>query len=214
MNYLHTIAVSAAMLLLIGAWGNKSNTTQDPDPIPAGCEATPVTLNTSVQDYKDTGFDKIDIFNVSAKAFRLQTLNIADSALKLTVTMCQVPDPELGEITHRECFTGLDLARSTDCANAIKKEGKAAMLERLTTIIVDGTAAVALGTNLVVQSTEVSKATIEEVKGNKLKLLNANKAVKSLDDTTKDIKGSIEALNSAIKYAQGTKAAIESWELQ
>lgn len=212
MNHIYIIAVSALTLLLLGSRATENGV--NTDPIPAGCEATPLTLNTTITETEPSGFNAIDEFNISAKNFRAKALEIADKALKLTVTMCQVNDPEIGEYTHRECFTGLDLARTDDCKGKVMLEGKAAFLLKLGTIIADGTETLALGADLVVQAAGVSKSTIDEVKGNRLKLVSANKAVKNLDETKSEINNSMEALKSAIKYAQGSKAAIESWELQ
>lgn len=211
MNYMSTaivVVIAFAMLSLSKPGTDKS------DPIPAGCEATPLELSTEITDPKSTGFDKIDAFNMSAKLFRAQTLGIADNALKLTVTMCQVNDPEIGEYTNRECFVGLELKHTDDCEGAVRREGKGVVLERIASTLVDGTATLALGENLVSQSADVSKSTMDEVKGNPVKLRNARGAVKSMDETVVEVKKSMEALRAAMKYAEGSKAALEKWDLQ
>ncbi len=211
MNYSYIIGIVALSIVLMGTTGKGS---KKMDPIPAGCEATPLELKTDISDPKSTGFEKIDDFNMSAKLFRSQTLGIADNALKLTVTMCQVNDPDIGEYTHRECFIGLDLQRTDDCAGAIKREGKGVVLERIASSLVDGAATLVLGENLISQSAQVSKATMDEVKGNPVKMRNARGAVSSLDETVVEVKNSVEALRSAMKYAEGSKAALEKWDLQ
>jgi hypothetical protein len=211
--YYTTMCATAVVLfaMMIGVIKTDNSVS---DPIPSGCEATPLDLSTTIVDPKSTGFDKIDDFNMSAKMFRAQTLGIADNALKLTVTMCQVNDPEIGEYTHRECFTGLDLQRTDDCAGAVRREGKGVVLERIASTLVDGTATLALGENLVSQSAQVSKTTMDEVKGNPVKLRNARGAVGSMDETVVEVKKSMEALRAAMKYAEGSKAALEKWDLQ
>jgi len=211
MNYMNILAVAALLMFFLATTNTNDNRL---DPVPAGCEATPLDLNTSIADPKSTGFSKIDEFNMSAKMFRSQTLGIADNALKLTVTSCQVNDPEIGEYTHRECFVGLDLQRTDDCAGAVRREGKGVVLERITKTLIDGTATLALGENLVSQSTQVSKSTMDEVKGNPVKLRNARGAVNSMDETVVEVKKSMEALRAAMKYAEGSKAALEMWDLQ
>jgi len=211
MNYTYLVAIAVTAIVFLGTSTKNNNPS---DPIPAGCEATPLDLSTEITDPKATGFDKIDDFNLSAKLFRSQALGIADNALKLTVTMCQVNDPDIGEYTHRECFTGLDLQRTDDCAGAVRREGKGLVLDRIATSLVDGAATLALGENLISQSAQVSKSTMDEVKGNPVKLRNARGAVSNLDETMVEVKNSVEALRAAMKYAEGSKAALEKWDLQ
>lgn len=184
------------------------------DPIPAGCEATPITLNTEIKDMELSGFDAIDMFNARAKEFRYQTLNIANNGLKLVVTSCQAKDPELGEYTHRECFTTLALSRTDDCRGAVIKEGKGVILERIAKTIVDGAALILAGEALITDGRNVSQTTVNETKANPMKLKNARTAAKNVENTTTEIQNSIVALKAAIEYAKGSKAALELWDLQ
>jgi len=212
MNYTYIVAIAISAIVLLGTSTKNNNPS---DPIPAGCEATPLDLSTEITDPKATGFDKIDDFNMSAKLFRSQALGIADKALTLTVTLCQVHDPLVGtELTHRECYAGLALERTGNCEGAVRKEGKGAMLERIATSLTDGAVTLALGENLITQSSQVSKATMDEVKGNPVKLRNARGAVNSMEETVTEVKRSVEALRAAMKYAEGSRAAVENWDLQ
>lgn len=212
MNNIYFAAVSVASIILLGSLEYTNN--KQADPIPVGCEATPIELKTEIADPKATGFDKIDEFNMSAKLFRSQTLAIADNALKLTVTMCQVNDAEIGEYTHRECFTGLGLTRTDDCKSALIRDGKGVVIERIAKTLVDGAVTIALGVDLVAQAAQVSESTLNEVKGNPMKLKNARGGVKSLNETVTEVNNSLNALRSAMKFAEGSKAAIENWDLQ
>jgi len=182
--------------------------------VPEGCEVTPLTLNTKIDEPEESGFQSIDKFNLDAKLFRIQALNIADKALKLVVTSCQVKDAEIGEYTHRECFTGLALNRTEDCSGFLKKEGKAVVIQNIVTTLAEAALIVATGQQLIESAKTVGPATLEEVKGNRMKLLSANKAIKNVDQTVKDLTNSLDALKSAIKYAEGSKDALEKWDLQ
>jgi len=184
------------------------------DPVPAGCEATPITLNTEIKDMELSGFDAIDVFNARAKDFRAQTLVIANNGLKLIVTSCQAKDPEIGEYTHRECYTTLALSRTDDCRGAVIKEGKAAMLERIVKTIVDGTALILVGESLISDGKSVSERTVNDVKSNPMKLKSARTAAKNVENTTEELKNSILALKAAVEFAKGSKAALELWDLQ
>jgi hypothetical protein len=161
-----------------------------------------------------SGFNAIDLFNASAKDFRYQTLNIANNGLKLVVTSCQAKDPELGEYTHRECYTTLALSRTDDCRGAVIKEGKGVILERIAKFIVDGTALISTGEELIVIGRNASQSTINETKANPMKLKNARTAAKNIENTTFEIQNSILALKAAIEFAKGSKAALELWDLQ
>jgi hypothetical protein len=184
------------------------------DPVPAGCEIAPIQLDRTIEEPRDSGFDKIDQFNLEAKSFRLQALNITDKALKLVVTSCQVTDPEIGEYTHRECYTGLDLKRTEDCRGDLAREGKGVAIANLVTTLREAAQIMATGESLVTMSKDVGTATLDEVKGNRMKLVGATRAVNNMNQTVGDLTKSLTALRAAIKYAEGSKAALESWDLQ
>lgn len=207
LTYLSTIAV----LSLTSISATDLNKGSALNPVPAGCEATPLELKTEVKEPKQTGFQKIDEFNTNAKLFRIQALSIANTALETTVTMCQVKDPELGEYTHRECYTRLALNRK-ECD--VTKNSKAELIAGYANTLVSGAALVLTAQALIKSAGDVSKSTLDEAMANPMKLKNARSAAKSLEETVSEVKNSMIALQFAMKYAQGSRAALENWDLQ